>query len=311
MGAQGTNPRSARDAMRDRSWSQWRNNTQERFVSISNLNQLRSTRANLPCSSGSANVKRLRTHYKAPPCGGGDDSTNLAMGSEVRCAISMVGGGSGVDISILPAPTISIAACARRVRRSRGETHRFGTTKACTLVQLLLTSPGLSRWRRTRGLPTALHAWAQMDTLLVNAGAEPRIQLSPVNSHNEWDPLEEIIVGRLEGATMPSDHPVVTCNIPNGAAGGHHEADDARSQGSAHRRHARHRRALPARPRSGSYAVGGRTGRSRRHNLGRIGTAGPRGAHLSDATDRCQRRGAGLRDDRDSKTALGGQVSWS
>ncbi|MEV7083664.1 amidinotransferase, partial [Streptomyces sp. NPDC093516] len=34
----------------------------------------------------------------------------------------------------------------------------------------------------------------------------------PVNSHNEWDPLEEIIVGRLEGATIPSGHPVVTCN---------------------------------------------------------------------------------------------------
>ncbi|WP_184569105.1 amidinotransferase [Streptomyces zagrosensis] len=42
--------------------------------------------------------------------------------------------------------------------------------------------------------------------------------LSPVNSHNEWDPLEEIIVGRLEGATIPSDHPVVSCNIPPGAA---------------------------------------------------------------------------------------------
>lgn len=40
----------------------------------------------------------------------------------------------------------------------------------------------------------------------------------PVNSHNEWDPLEEIIVGRLEGATIPSDHPVVTCNIPGMAA---------------------------------------------------------------------------------------------
>ena len=43
-------------------------------------------------------------------------------------------------------------------------------------------------------------------------------QTSPVNSHNEWDPLEEIIVGRLEGATIPSDHPVVTCNIPGMAA---------------------------------------------------------------------------------------------
>ncbi|MEU9290665.1 amidinotransferase [Streptomyces sp. NPDC048275] len=42
--------------------------------------------------------------------------------------------------------------------------------------------------------------------------------VSPVNSHNEWDPLEEIVVGRLEDATIPSDHPVVTCNIPPWAA---------------------------------------------------------------------------------------------
>jgi glycine amidinotransferase len=43
-------------------------------------------------------------------------------------------------------------------------------------------------------------------------------RVSPVNSHNEWDPLEEVIVGRLEGAVIPSDHPVVTCNIPGIAA---------------------------------------------------------------------------------------------
>lgn len=36
----------------------------------------------------------------------------------------------------------------------------------------------------------------------------------PVNSWNEWDPLEEIIVGRLECATIPSYHPAVTFNIP-------------------------------------------------------------------------------------------------
>ncbi|MGW0615681.1 amidinotransferase, partial [Streptomyces sp. NPDC002788] len=36
----------------------------------------------------------------------------------------------------------------------------------------------------------------------------------PVGSHTEWDPLEEIIVGRLEGATIPTDHAVVTCNVP-------------------------------------------------------------------------------------------------
>ncbi|WP_328365529.1 amidinotransferase [Streptomyces sp. NBC_00445] len=41
---------------------------------------------------------------------------------------------------------------------------------------------------------------------------------SPVNSHNEWDPLEEVVVGRLDGATIPSGHPVVTCNIPGWAA---------------------------------------------------------------------------------------------
>ena len=43
-------------------------------------------------------------------------------------------------------------------------------------------------------------------------------RVSPVSSHNEWDPLEEVIVGRLEGAVIPSDHPVVTCNIPGMAA---------------------------------------------------------------------------------------------
>ncbi|MFE9020870.1 amidinotransferase [Streptomyces sp. NPDC007808] len=39
--------------------------------------------------------------------------------------------------------------------------------------------------------------------------------VSPVNSHNEWDPLEEILVGRLDGATIPSRHPVVSCNVPS------------------------------------------------------------------------------------------------
>ncbi len=31
----------------------------------------------------------------------------------------------------------------------------------------------------------------------------------PVNSHNEWDPLEEVIVGRLDGAVMPPNQPGV------------------------------------------------------------------------------------------------------
>jgi hypothetical protein len=44
----------------------------------------------------------------------------------------------------------------------------------------------------------------------------------PVSTHNEWDPLEEVIVGRLEGATIPSNHAAVTCNIPGAAARGAH-----------------------------------------------------------------------------------------
>ena len=37
---------------------------------------------------------------------------------------------------------------------------------------------------------------------------------SPVCSYNEWDPLEEVVVGRLEGAGIPSRHLTVTFNIP-------------------------------------------------------------------------------------------------
>ena len=37
---------------------------------------------------------------------------------------------------------------------------------------------------------------------------------SPVSSFNEWDPLEEVVVGRLEGAMIPSRHLTVSFNIP-------------------------------------------------------------------------------------------------
>ncbi|MCI0599967.1 MAG: amidinotransferase [Beijerinckiaceae bacterium] len=57
-----------------------------------------------------------------------------------------------------------------------------------------------------------------MDARLNDADAEVRNLPFPVNSHNEWDPLEEIIVGRLDGAALPSDHLVVTCNVPQGPA---------------------------------------------------------------------------------------------
>jgi len=40
----------------------------------------------------------------------------------------------------------------------------------------------------------------------------------PVNSHNEWDPLEEVIVGSLENATIPVNHITFTGNLPKTAA---------------------------------------------------------------------------------------------
>jgi glycine amidinotransferase len=57
-----------------------------------------------------------------------------------------------------------------------------------------------------------------MDTPLdsQSVGA-PRAQAAPrcpVNSYNGWDPLEEVIVGRLEGATIPPSHPSVTFTLP-------------------------------------------------------------------------------------------------
>ncbi|WP_030760072.1 amidinotransferase [Streptomyces sp. NRRL F-2664] len=59
-----------------------------------------------------------------------------------------------------------------------------------------------------------------MDTTIapVGTGATAEALACPVGSHNEWDPLEEIIVGSLDGATIPSSHPVVACNIPPWAA---------------------------------------------------------------------------------------------
>ncbi len=39
--------------------------------------------------------------------------------------------------------------------------------------------------------------------------------ISPVSSHNEWDPLEEVIVGHVEDATIPSNHLAVTYNLPS------------------------------------------------------------------------------------------------
>ena len=61
-----------------------------------------------------------------------------------------------------------------------------------------------------------------MDTATINSSSAQQdlsIQLAcPVNSYNEWDPLEEVIVGSLEGAVVPSYHIAVTYNLPTSTA---------------------------------------------------------------------------------------------
>ncbi len=54
-----------------------------------------------------------------------------------------------------------------------------------------------------------------MDELVHGPVGETATPLrSPVMAWTEWDPLEEVIVGRLEGATIPSNHVTVTFNLP-------------------------------------------------------------------------------------------------
>lgn len=55
-----------------------------------------------------------------------------------------------------------------------------------------------------------------MDSLLTNNSLST--DTCPVNSYNEWDTLEEVIVGRLEGAIIPPYHVTVTYNIPPSTA---------------------------------------------------------------------------------------------
>ena len=60
-----------------------------------------------------------------------------------------------------------------------------------------------------------------METLTRQAATQPveaQTTACQVNSYNEWDPLEEVIVGRLEGATIPPGHITVTYNVPRAIA---------------------------------------------------------------------------------------------
>lgn len=50
----------------------------------------------------------------------------------------------------------------------------------------------------------------------VTQGSHTAPSTCPVNSFNEWDPLEEVIVGRLDGAVLPNNHVSVTSTMPSG-----------------------------------------------------------------------------------------------
>lgn len=62
---------------------------------------------------------------------------------------------------------------------------------------------------------------ARMTTMPLNALSEVRTSAPPhvrpaaaVNSHNEWDPLEEVIVGMAEGAIVPPWDTVTRATMP-------------------------------------------------------------------------------------------------
>ena len=52
------------------------------------------------------------------------------------------------------------------------------------------------------------------DPITSDAATPLAAATGPVSSYNEWDPLEEVIVGRLEGSVVPSVHVTVTYNLP-------------------------------------------------------------------------------------------------
>jgi glycine amidinotransferase len=56
--------------------------------------------------------------------------------------------------------------------------------------------------------------WTAEIEFSAGAAAADPAGTCPVNSWNEWDPLEEVIVGRPEGAIIPPRHISVTFNMP-------------------------------------------------------------------------------------------------
>jgi len=66
------------------------------------------------------------------------------------------------------------------------------------------TAESLNGNAAENGLNGAQHT---KDEIHIHPMDELSLQLKPVvNSHTEWDPLEEVIIGRVEGATIPEWH---------------------------------------------------------------------------------------------------------
>jgi glycine amidinotransferase len=58
------------------------------------------------------------------------------------------------------------------------------------------------------------HSDSEPDSQSTKSGAKSGAKSCAVNSYNEWDPLEEVIVGRLDDATIPGYHVTIKSTIP-------------------------------------------------------------------------------------------------
>ncbi|MET9956611.1 amidinotransferase [Streptomyces sp. NPDC006339] len=72
--------------------------------------------------------------------------------------------------------------------------------------------------RRADGVQTTRERRTEEREAASPAPAASAPLVSPVNSHNEWDPLEEVIVGRLDGAMIPPHDAAVSVTMPPWAA---------------------------------------------------------------------------------------------
>lgn len=90
---------------------------------------------------------------------------------------------------------------------------------ACSIVtSSRLTANPFLRRSKNKNRPHDKSIPLETSAALMPDQELPATDLCPVNSYNEWDPLEEVIVGRLEGATIPTKHIMFTGSLPSTAA---------------------------------------------------------------------------------------------